>query len=902
MPKSTSSRTAGGVLPTLDLQNIFDNAPVGIFSSTPEGRYISANPATASMLGYESPEDLIESVTDIATQVYADPADKEEFMRLMEEQGEVCNHECRFRRKDGTELWVSRNVRAVWDEDGRIVAYQGFNTDITERKRHEEALRESEKKHRLLFETMAQGVVYEAADGAIISANPAAERILGLSFDQMRGKTPMDPGWRMIKEDGTEVPGRDQPCMVALRTGETVGPVVRGVFHPGRKAHVWLSITAIPLFQPGEPKPFQAYATFEDITERKQAGEALIESEALFRGMFKDHSAVMLLIDPDTGQIVEANQAAAHYYGYPLDHMIQMKIQQLNVLTPAEISKKMGSAINKQVNIFEFRHLLADEQLRDVEVHSTPITIQNQTLLFSIIHDITERKRAEEALRNERAVLRSIIDSIPVMITRYDPNIKILFLNKEFEKKIGWKTEEIRDINLMEEVYPDPAYRKIVKEYMEKAVSEWREFSVTAKSGAIVFSEWSNTCLDDGTQIGIGIDITERKQAEAEREKLLEQFRQAQKMESIGLLAGGIAHDFNNMLGVILGYSEMALEQVPDGHPIYKAVHKIQEAAQRSADLTRQLLAFARKQPIAPRVIDLNETVAGMHSMLHRLIGEDIALIWLPVGNLCPVKIDPAQIDQILANLCVNARDAIEGPGKVTIETGMASFDEAWCAVHTGAAPGEYVLLMVRDSGRGMDQETISHLFEPFFTTKEQGQGTGLGLASVYGAVTQNNGFITVDSEPGQGTIFTIYLPRYTETRAEPLPQQVPVEVAARGHETILLVEDEPATLDMTSIMLERQGYTVLAAGSPKEAIRLAGEYSGRIDLLVTDVVMPGMNGRALTENLLTRRPDIKCLFMSGYTADIIAHHGVLDQDIRFIQKPFSLKELGTKLREVMDE
>jgi len=258
-------------------------------------------------------------------------------------------------------------------------------------------------------------------------------------------------------------------------------------------------------------------------------------------------------------------------------------------------------------------------------------------------------------------------------------------------------------------------------------------------------------------------------------------------------------------------------------------VHRIQQAAQRSADLTRQLLAFARKQAIAPKMIDLNETVEGMLSMLRRLIGEEIELIWLPGGNLCPVKMDPTQIDQILANLCVNARDAIAGVGQVTIETGLASVDEAWCTVHTGAVPGEYVLLAVNDNGTGMDREIISHLFEPFFTTKEQGQGTGLGLASVYGAITQNKGFITVDSEPGQGTTFKIYLPRYM-TSTEPEPQQDPVEAVARGHETILLVENEPATLAMTTTILQRRGYTVLAAGSPEEAIRLAGAHSDRID------------------------------------------------------------------------
>jgi PAS domain S-box-containing protein len=395
-------------------------------------------------------------------------------------------------------------------------------------------------------------------------------------------------------------------------------------------------------------------------------------------------------------------------------------------------------------------------------------------------------------------------------------------------------------------------------------------------------------------------DITEHKRTEAEREKLHEQLIQAQKMETVGRLAGGVAHDFNNMLGVILGYAEMALERLSAEQPVYKAVHRIQQAAQRSADLTRQLLAFARKQAIAPKLIDLNETVAGMLSMLRRLIGEDIELIWLPGGNFCPVMFDPTQIDQILANLCVNARDAIKGVGQVTIETSNTVFDAEYCGRNEGFLPGEYVVLTVGDTGCGMDQETVNHLFEPFFTTKEQGQGTGLGLASVYGAVTQNKGCITVESEPGQGTTFTIYLPR-CEASTEPQPQQTSVEAVARGHEIILLVEDEPTTLEMTTIMLERLGYTVLAAISPEEAIRLAEEHSDRIDLLMTDVVMPGMNGRELADNVHAYCPDIKRLFISGYTADIIAHHGVLDQGVYFIQKPFSRNHLAAKVREVLD-
>jgi signal transduction histidine kinase/ActR/RegA family two-component response regulator len=400
---------------------------------------------------------------------------------------------------------------------------------------------------------------------------------------------------------------------------------------------------------------------------------------------------------------------------------------------------------------------------------------------------------------------------------------------------------------------------------------------------------------------GYGIDITERKRAEEEKEKLQAQLLQAQKMESIGRLAGGVAHDFNNMLGVILGHAEMALEQVDPTQLLYSDLQAIRKAAHHSTELTRQLLAFARKQTISPKVLNLNEIVGGMLKMLKRLIGEDISLGWLPAGELWPVKVDPSQIDQILANLCVNARDAIAGVGKVTIETGNISFDEIYCATRTGCVPGNYVLLAVSDDGCGMDKETLGKLFEPFFTTKEMGKGTGLGLAMVYGIVKQNNGFIDVYSEPGQGTTFRIYLPRHLGKAEQPRIEGSQ-EQAVQGQETLLVVEDEPEILSLAKRMLEKQGYQVLAAGTPGEAIRLAEEHAGEIDLLMTDVVMPEMNGRDLAKKMLSLYPDIKRLFMSGYTADVIAHHGVLDDGVYFIQKPFSAKDLTAKVREALDQ
>jgi PAS domain S-box-containing protein len=395
-------------------------------------------------------------------------------------------------------------------------------------------------------------------------------------------------------------------------------------------------------------------------------------------------------------------------------------------------------------------------------------------------------------------------------------------------------------------------------------------------------------------------DITERKRADEEKKKLLAQLTQAQKMESVGRLAGGVAHDFNNMLSVILGYAKLAQEGIEPDEPLYSDLDEIRKAAERSSDLTRQLLAFARKQTVAPKVLDLNETVEGMIKMLLRLIGEDIDLVWRPASRKMFVFIDPSQVDQILANLCVNARDAIGGVGKVIIETGAVTFDEDYCAHHAGFIPGEFVMLAVSDSGCGMDATTLDHLFEPFFTTKEFGKGTGLGLATVYGAVKQNNGFINVYSEPGHGTTIKIYLPLYL-AKAALRPELIQDQVVAASGKVILLVEDEAVLLKMTARMLEGLGYTVIAALTPGEAIRLARESQERIDLLMTDVVMPEMNGRDLAGNIISLYPDIKRLFMSGYTANVIAHHGVLDQGVHFLQKPFSMQQLAAKVRDALD-
>ncbi len=541
----------------------------------------------------------------------------------------------------------------------------------------------------------------------------------------------------------------------------------------------------------------------------------------------------------------------------------------------------------------------------------TPYTQEDVTQLTSFISSvqaITESKKAEEMLRENEARQRAMISNIADVIAIIARDGTDLYESPNIEKWFGWKPKEVVNMSVWENIHPED--RPSAQAQFNAALREPADLlsgkcRYRCKNGDYKWIEYSaRNLLDDPVIGGVLVnyhDITERKQSEEEREKLQEQLQQAQKMESVGRLAGGVAHDFNNMLGVILGHAELALEQLDPTLPLFDDLEEIHAAAERSANLTRQLLAFARKQTVTPRILNLNETVEGMLKMLRRLIGEDIHLAWLPGVGLGQVRMDPSQIDQLLANLCVNARDALEDHGgKITIETGNTAFDENYCAYHAEFNPGEFVMLTVSDNGCGMDKTTLSHVFDPFFTTKEMGKGTGLGLATVYGIVKQNSGFINVYSEPGQGTAFKIYLPRHRDEDGQSAQKDAP-QTASRGHETVLLVEDEPAILNITQTLLHRLGYTVLTASTANEAIQVAEQEAGKIHLLMTDVVMPEMNGRDLARRLLALYPNLKCLFMSGYTADVIAQHEVLKQGAHFISKPFSKRDLAAKLREALE-
>lgn len=513
-----------------------------------------------------------------------------------------------------------------------------------------------------------------------------------------------------------------------------------------------------------------------------------------------------------------------------------------------------------------------------------------------------------------------------------DPTGRLIYVNEAACRSLGYTQEVLLRLSI-KDIDPDmPADRwpKLWLDLKEKRLLEFETRHLTKDGRAFPVEIHASYLYSDGEELSFAIahDIAKRKQAEAEREQMLAegkqarrallsvlddekrmaeerdrlkgQLQQAQKMEAVGRLAGGVAHDFNNLLTGIMGYAELCRDQISTDHPIREFLDEIMSASQRSAEITRQLLAFASKQTIAPKVLELNETVSGMLKLLRRLIGEDINLVWMPGANLRLVKIDPSQVDQILANLCVNARDSIVGVGKITLETGNIVIDADYTATHAEAAPGAYVFLAVSDTGSGMDKETLAQVFEPFFTTKGLGKGTGLGLATVYGIVKQNSGFVYAYSEAGMGSTFRIYLPQVLPVIPAAIVESQAETPRGQG-ETILLVEDENALRFTCGRFMESLGYHVLAVETPGEALRIAAAHPNPINLLLTDVVMPGMDGRQLAQRLCKANPGLKVLFMSGYTSDVITQRGVLAEGVQFLSKPFSREDLARKIREVLE-
>ncbi len=652
-----------------------------------------------------------------------------------------------------------------------------------------------------------------------------------------------------------------------------------------------------------------------ELQERKQAEAARSESERKTRAIFDLSYGFVGLLSPQ-GFLLEANRTALEFAGVTLEE-VQGKPYwegpwwQHSSDERARLQTAIGQAAAGATVRYESTHAAADGSIRFVDFSLKPVFDEagQVTLVIPEGRDITERKRAEEALQLTVAQLRASLENTPnVAIQWYDDEGRVTFWNPASEAMYGWSSEEATGKTLDQLIHtPEDAaeFLRILDGIRStgepfgpyEAPIQRRDGSsgwVMATTYAMPMGEGrvGFVCMD--------VDITERKRAEEAKGQLHAQLIQAQKMEVVGRLAGGVAHDFNNMLGVILGRADLAMTMLEPDSRAHASLAEIVKAAQHSADLTRQLLAFARKQTVAPRVLDLNQTVEGMLQMLRRLIGEDINLTWMPSPSLWELRLDPSQIDQVLANLCVNSRDAIQGVGRISIETCNVSLDARFCEEHLGAVPGDYVLLTVSDTGCGMTPEVLEHIFEPFFTTKGIGQGTGLGLATVYGIVRQNEGFLTVHSEPGRGSSFRIYLPRTLVQEALSTTESVATRIPRGQGEALLVVEDDASLLGLAVDALESLGYRVVPLGTPGEAISLPDDELQRASLLITDVVMPEMNGLELADRLCQRKPGLKCLFVSGYSADIIANQGFLPEGMAFLQKPFTIHNLAIKVQAIL--
>jgi len=635
------------------------------------------------------------------------------------------------------------------------------------------------------------------------------------------------------------------------------------------------------------------------LFEEQKLRQALQNSEKRYRRLFESARDGILILDAETGKVVDVNPFLLQLLGYSYHALCGQYIWELGVFKDVAASKEAFKTLqdNEYIRYEDLPLETHNGRPIAVEFVSNVYLVDHSKVIQCNIRDITARKRDDA----ERKRLLAAIEQVGEGIVMTDPQGNIEFVNPAFEQMTGYSQTEVFGRN--PRILKSGKHDELFYRNLWETISSGRIWA-----GRMINKHKDGTLYTEATTISPVHDASGRivnyvavKRNITEQLRLAAQFQQAQKMEAVGLLAGGVAHDYNNMLSVILGYAELALEKVDPVDPLHADLKIIITAAKRSADITRQLLTFARKQTIAPVVLDLNQTVETMLAMIRRLIGEDIDLAWLPKAHLCPIKMDPTQVNQILVNLCVNARDAFVGAGKITIETGNVVFDAAYCADHFGFVEGAYVLLTVSDDGCGMSREVMGHLFDPFFTTKAEGHGTGLGLSTVHGIVKQNEGFINVYSELGNGTTFRIYLPQHVEQDVVSV-QTKPLGMPLSQGETVLVVEDEPVLLMMAQMMLRKLGYQVLAAGTPSEAIELAKKHESQIHLAITDVVMPEMNGRELAECLRPLCPGLKILFMSGYPADVIARRGVLEAGVNFLQKPFSVNELATKVREVLQK
>jgi two-component system, cell cycle sensor histidine kinase and response regulator CckA len=885
---------------------------------------------------------------------------------------------------------------------------------------------ENEERYRSAFTAMAEGVVFQDSSGRITFCNPSAERILGLPAGKALGMTFADSHWRAIREDGSPLPGTEHPAMVTLRTGQSCTGVIMGLQGEGEEV-TWISINSEPLTRGSQTAPGAVVSTFADVTRQRQAEMALKARENLFRTLVENQNEGIGIVDLEERFLI-TNPAGDEIFGVASGGLAGRCLQ--DFLTPEGLpfvrqeTKARSAGKRSQYELEIIRE--SDKSKRTILVSAAPQFDEAGRVsgTFGVFSDITERKRAEEALREKSEELDRYFTLNLDLLWIADTDGRFRRLNPEWEKVLGYPLADLEGKRFLDFVHPDDlqatlaAFSQLARQeklpsftnrYRRKDGSyrwiDWRAYpqgdliyavgrDVTdrilvekalqeneirlrltfdqapvgaamigldrrflqvndalcrllgyqtqeligktfleithpehtpaddenaqllaegkidqyttdkryiRRDGKVVWVHLTARVVKDSSGRALYFltmveDITERKSAEAERARLQAQFLQAQKMESIGRLAGGVAHDFNNLLTVINGYSAMALDRMSPQDPLRNTIREVHKAGESAAALVRQLLAFSRKQVLQQELVCLNKMVGAMKTMLLPLVGEDIEIITKLRPTLDPVLADRHQMEQVIMNLTINARDAMPNGGRLIIETDHVSWKSSRPQCLADVRPGPYVRVTVSDTGTGMNEHVRQHLFEPFFSTKEVGQGTGLGLATVHGIVLQSGGHIDVESEPGKGTSFHVYLPAVgvkSETKSAPA-----VSTPEGGAETILLVEDQAEVRQFTAALLRDYGYTVLETSGGEEA--LAQCAAKRIDLLLTDVVMPKMSGSDLAARVRSLQPLLKVLFMSGYSDELLGSRSDSMHGAAFIQKPFAREALALKVREVL--
>jgi len=942
---------------TLYLDALIRNNPLAVVVLDPEHLVRTCNPAFERLFGYREQE-IVGANLDEFIAPKDRPVEAGEFTQRVL-AGESVHASTRRRRKDGSEVAVELFGLPL-QVGGKLVGVIGLYQDITDRIRAEEArvrflVREqearahaesAEQRFRELVQDL-HAIVWEAnADTLLFTfVSQRAVNILGYPAEQWltepdfwaRHMHPDDRDWALglLREASAE--GRDHEFEYRMIAAD------------GRVVWLWDKVRVL---RGADGRPARLRGVMVDITEHMQAEQALLQSQTRLKllnsistgvtagrsvddiiarslqgihSSFKDLRVAYSAID-DAGRLTVTHShqppgmaplrgatadltTAPDYlnllrYGGPV--VIEDVARDPRLAPLAAQLEASGVRALLDVPLLLSDRLVgllcfdapAPHKWSEHEIATLREVAEYLAVALKNASTEDERRRAEQALRESEARARSLVEGAPYGIYRSTPDGRLLDVNPAMVDMLGYDSAAaLLNVNLATDIYRDPEVRgRLIEQYGDRPIFQGVEVQWKRKDGTPITVVVSGRPVRDETgQVvcfeGIAENVTERRVLE-------EQLRQSQKIEAIGRLAGGIAHDFNNLLMLIKGYCELLLDHIGRDQGLRRYGEEIQRAADRATSLTQQLLAFSRKQVLEPKVLDLNQVVSDMEKMLQRLLGEDVELAIHLATGLGHVKADPNQLEQVIMNLAVNARDALPRGGQLTLETDNVELDALYARAHAGARPGSYVMLAVSDTGQGMTPEVKARIFEPFFTTKEKGKGTGLGLSTVYGIVKQSEGYIWVYSEPGRGTTFKVYLPR-VDAPAE-LPERDRDRARLRGTETVLLVEDEEGVRKVAREFLEEAGYTVLEARNGDDALQISAMHTGPLHLLITDVVMPRMSGRELAERMTQMRPDLRVLYISGYTDDAIVHHGVLESGVAFLQKPFNRDALFRKVRDVL--